>query len=213
MNKSADTFLLVAPGCPHCASVLQSLSQLVKKGDIGRLEVVNIAVHPEAAQEVGARSVPWMRIGAYELSGNYTPGELAEWARKAASGAASADYIREMLEQQELDKALHYIEKQPEALPQLLELMQDNEGSLSVKFGVGALFEELEGSELLRGLVPALGELTRSDKANIRGDAAHYLGLSHSEQARDWLLPLLEDPQQDVREIAAESLDMLDHPA
>ncbi len=202
--------LLIAPGCPHCHSVLHSLSELVKKGDIGRLEVVNIAVHPEIAQEVGTRSAPWIRIGSFELSGNYTPGELADWAKKAAAGDAGRDYIRELLEQQQLDQASHYIKDHPESLPLLLELMQDEDGSLSVKFGVGALLEELEGSTLLQGLVPALGDLTHSEKANIRGDAAHYLGLSHSPHARDRLVPLLDDPQQDVREIAAESLALLD---
>lgn len=210
MNKPADTLLLIAPGCPHCQSVLQSLSDLLKKGDIGRLEVVNIAVHPDIAQSVGARSAPWMRIGSFELSGDYTPAELAAWAKKAAAGDAGRDYVRELLEQQQLDRALHYIRDHPESLPLLLELMQDEDGSLSVKFGVGALLEELEGSPQLQGLIPALGDLTHSKKANIRGDAAHYLGLSHSPTARDWLTPLLDDPQQDVRDIAADSLALLD---
>jgi len=91
MNKPADTLLLIAPGCPHCQSVLHSLSELVKNGDIGRLEAVNIAVHPEAAQEVNTRTLPWMRLGNYELSGNYSLGELKGWAEKAASSAASVD--------------------------------------------------------------------------------------------------------------------------
>lgn len=210
MNKPADTLLLIAPGCPHCQSVLHSLSDLVKNGAIGRLEVVNIAIHPETARELGTRSVPWTRIGTYELSGNYTAGELADWAKKAASEVASADYMRELLEQQRLDQAIAYIKNHPEPAAQLSALMQDKEGSLGVKFGVGALFEELEGSILLKGMVPMLGELSKSDKANIRGDSAHYLGLSHAAEARDWLLPLLKDSQQDVREIAAESLSLLD---
>ncbi len=213
MNTPADTLLLIAPGCPHCQSVLHSLSELVKQGAIGRLEVVNIAVHPEIAQEVGARSAPWMRIGSFELIGDYTPGELAGWAKKAAAGDAGKDYIRELLEQQHLDQAVTYIKKHPEALSQLLVLMQDEDGSLSVKFGIGAIFEALEGTELLKNLIPELGALTRSEKANIRGDAAHYLGLSHSPEARDWLTPLLDDPQQDVREIAADSLALLDEQA
>lgn len=213
MNTPADTLLLIAPGCPHCQSVLHSLSELVKKGDIGRLEVVNIAVHPEIAQEVGARSAPWIRIGTFELAGNYSPGELANWAKKAATGGSSRDYIRELLEQQQLDQAITYIKQTPETLAQLLELMQDEDGSLSVKFGIGAIFEALEGTELLKSLIPELGALTHSGKANIRGDAAHYLGLSHSRQARDWLAPLLDDPQQDVREIAADSLALLDEQA
>ncbi|HDK38048.1 MAG TPA: HEAT repeat domain-containing protein [Thiolapillus brandeum] len=209
MNKPADALLLITPSCPHCQSALRHLSDLVKKGHIGRLEVVNISIHPEIAQEVGTRSVPWIRLGQYELSGDYSLGELKTWAEKAAAGNLSAAYIRELLEQQQLDQAITYVSKHPEQLTQLLELMQEEDGSLSVKFGIGAIFEALEGSEPLKNLVPKLGTLTQSDKANIRGDAAYYLGLSHSSDAKNWLIPLLQDPQQDVREIAAESLEAM----
>ena len=41
-----DALLLLSPGCAHCPSVLEGLSQLLKKGELGRLEVVNILAHP-----------------------------------------------------------------------------------------------------------------------------------------------------------------------
>ncbi|BAO43365.1 conserved hypothetical protein [Thiolapillus brandeum] len=201
--------LLIAPGCPHCQSVLASLTELVKKGDIGQLKVINIAVHPEAAQEVGTRSVPWLRIGNYELAGNYTPGEISDWVKKAAKDESSRDYIRELLEQQQMDQAIAYLKQHPDQLSALLDLMQREDNSLGVSFGVSAIFEDFAGSPALQKLVPQLGELTRSDKANIRGDAAYYLGLSATPAARNWLKPLLADPNKDVREIAAEALESL----
>lgn len=205
-----DALLLIAPGCPHCASVLASLSELVKNGRIGRLEVVNIAVHPEAAQAVGTRSVPWTRIGSYELAGNYTLGELGEWADKAAAGSDANDYIKELLEQQQLNTAIDYMKQHPDQLPALLELMQEEEQSLTVRFGIGAILEALAGSKALKSLVPALIELAGSDKSNIRADAAHYLGLSGSPEAIPTLKKLLEDENADVREIAADSLEALE---
>ncbi len=209
MNNPPDTLLLIAPGCPHCQSVLTSLTELVKKGDIGHLEVTNIAVHPEAAQEAGTRSVPWMRIGPYELAGNYSLGEIKNWVEKAAKGDSSQDYIRELLEQQHMDQAVAYLKQHPEQLPALLDLMQREDNSLGVSFGVSAIFEALAGSQALHQLAAQLGPLTRSDKANIRGDAAYYLGLTGNPEARSWLEPLLADPQEDVREIAREALDSL----
>jgi len=202
--------LLIAPGCPHCASVLASLSELVKKGRIGRLEVINIALHPEAAQAAGTRSVPWTRIGSYELAGNYTLGELEEWADKASGGGNANDYIKELLEQQQLDAAIDYLKQHPDQLPALLELMQEEEQSLTVRFGIGAILEALAGSEALRSLVPDLIELAGNRTANIRADAAHYLGLSGSPEAIPTLKRLLEDEDADVREIAADSLEALE---
>lgn len=205
-----DALLLIAPGCPHCQSVLGSLAELVKKGQIGRLEVVNIAVHPEAAQQHGARSVPWTRMGSYELAGNYTLGELTEWAEKAAAGGNANDYIKELLEQQQLDEAVDYLKKHPEQLPALLELMQEEEQSLTVRFGIGAILEALAGSEPLKKLVPDLSRLAENGKANIRADAAHYLGLSGNSDAIPVLEKLLDDENPDVREIAADSLEALE---
>lgn len=209
MSNSTDTLLLIAPGCPHCQSVLNSLTAMVKSADIGRLTIVNIAQYPDAATEVGTRSVPWMRIGNYELSGNYSAGELKSWVNKAARGNGDA-YIRELLEQQQLEQAIHYINNDASGVSQLIELMQKESDSLGVKFGIAALFEALEGSDKLIQAIPELGKLSQHEKANLRGDAAYYLGLSHSQSARPWLLPLLQDSQQDVREIAQEALDALE---
>ncbi len=211
MNTTSppDALLLIAPGCPHCQAVLNNLAELVKAGTIGRLEVVNIAVHPEAAQAVGTRSVPWTRIGDYALAGEYTRGELEEWARKAAAGGQDADYIRELLEQQQLDQAIAHVKEHPDTLPALLELMKDPDQSLAVRFGLGAIFEALAGSEILRDLIGPLSELARSDQANLRADAAHYLGLSGNREAIPLLRELLDDSNPDVREIAADALEAL----
>ena len=51
-----DATLYVAPGCPHCPTVLNGLSELVKTGRIGQLTVINIASRPELAAEHGVRS-------------------------------------------------------------------------------------------------------------------------------------------------------------
>ncbi len=209
-SSPPDARLLIAPGCPHCQAVLAALSELVKKGEVGRLEVINIAVHPEAARAAGTRSVPWTRIGPFELSGEYTLGELRDWARKAAAGDAGADYLKELLEQQQLDRAEAYLRRHPDKLTDLIELMQEEEQSLGVKFGVGALFEALAGSEALRTAVPELIRLTGSPRADIRADAAHYLGLAGDPAARESLKQLLDDDNPDVREIAAEALEALD---
>ena len=39
---------------------------------------------------------------------------------------------------------------------------------------------------------------------------SHYLGLTHSPEARQHITPLLEDEDAEVREIAEESLAMLE---
>ena len=77
MNTLQAT-LLIGPGCPHCATTLAALSELVKKGRLGQLNVINVALEPEAARARGVRSVPWMELGPFELAGAHSEAELVQ---------------------------------------------------------------------------------------------------------------------------------------
>ena len=208
-SNAPDALLLISPGCPYCKQVLNHLSELVKNAEIGRLEIINIGVRPEAAQAVGARSAPWIRIGPFELTGNYSLGELREWAIKAAQPDTGADYVEELLREQKLDQAISYVKAHPHVLEPLLDLSQAENTGFSVRLGISALLESLQGTELLRDIIPRLGTMTTSDNPAVRADAAHYLGLTQSPDAIPWIKALLTDDQRDTREIAAESLQRL----
>ncbi|MCU0972322.1 MAG: HEAT repeat domain-containing protein [Gammaproteobacteria bacterium] len=172
----------MAPGCAHCPVVLASLSRLLEQGRLGRLEVVNVVAHPEAARAVGTRSVPWTRIGPFELDGLYGPAELAEWAGHAAAGTGMAAYLAHLIEQRQLDRAVTIAGREPGALEALLGLAGSLETPMGIRIGISA------------------------PEPQVRADAAHFLGLAATEAARPTLLSLLADPDAAVREIAAESL-------
>ena len=212
MPSAPDVLLLISPNCPHCQSVLHSLSELVKRAAIGRLEVINIAVHGETAAELGARSVPWIKIGPFELTGNYTAADLDNWISKAASDTGHADYLSELLSQQQLDKALDLVKQEASMLQAMLDLIASPDTPMVARIGVGAIMEELMDSETLASQVDRLGGLTHAEEANIRADAAHYLGLSGSRLALPWLQALLLDDHEHVREIAQDSIERLDKP-
>jgi hypothetical protein len=202
----ADALLLMAPGCAHCPVVLASLTRLLEQGRLGRLEVVNVVVHPEAARAVGTRSVPWTRIGPFELEGLQGPAELAQWADHAAEGTGTAAYLAHLIEQRQLDKAVATARREPGALATLLGLAGTLETPMGIRIGVSAVVEELAGSAALRDALPALAALAASPEPQVRADAAHFLGLAATEAARPTLVSLLADPDAAVREIAAESL-------
>ncbi len=198
--------ILINTGCAHCPAVLAGLSDLIKQGLIGKLVVINIAHDPDAAAERGARSVPWTRLGPFVLEGKYTPGELRQWAERAAGETGMGEYFGELIESQQLDKALGLVRNDPTQLQTLVSLIADLETPMGVRIGVGALFESLAEHGQLEDAVAALGQLTRVEASQVRADAAYYLGLTKSDSARRWLEPLLEDENHEVREIAAEAL-------
>jgi len=201
-----DAELMIASGCAHCPVVLAGLAELVKAGQIGRLEVTNIAQHPEIAQQRGVRGVPWIRIGPFELSGAHSQSELAELASRVASKTAMMDYLRDSLETGELDRVIRVCRQSPELLSPLLVLAGDLETPFAVRIGVGAVLEDLAGDGQLAALVAEIAELAASPHAQVRADAAHFLGLTDNPEARAVLERMTSDKDHEVREIAAESL-------
>lgn len=209
MNDAPDALLLLSTGCAHCPAVLDGLSQLLKQGRIGRLQAVNIAVHPEAAREANVRSVPWVRIGPFEIEGLQSVGELTRWAELAAGGKGFDSYYSHLLETGRAHRVAELLRSAPQTLPQLIGLLHSEETPMAARIGVGVVLEELEGSELLRQAMPELMALARSPRPDLRADAAHYLGLTRSAQAATMLRELQSDDHPDVREIASDALRML----
>jgi thiol-disulfide isomerase/thioredoxin len=212
MNQPAhpDALLLLAPGCPHCMPVLEGLGGLVKEGVIGRLEVINIAVHPERAAELGVRSVPWARIGPFVLEGAQTPGELRRWAERADSLDGMADYCYEMLKSGQRGRVEDLARQQPDRLKALVRLMERPDTSMAVRLGIGAVLEELQGSGIAAVMVPDLAALARSGDALTRADACHFLSLIGGAEVIPHLRACLEDEDREVREIAADALAELE---
>ena len=206
-HKSApEALMLLGTQCPHCPYVLASLSDLVKKGVLSRLEVVNLEQRPDIAQELGVQSVPWVRIGQFELTGLRSKTELEEWIEKANTSAGDTKYLEELLAEGKVNQVLGMIEKDNQLLQALLELIADGDAKINARLGVGVIIEEYEGRPELTALIPGLGELTRSEDARVRSDAAHYLSLTHDVSVKTFIEPLLEDSHAEVREVAEESL-------
>ena len=207
-----DVLLLITSTCPYCPAVLAALSELAKQGEIGRLEVVNIGTHPKVAQQHGVRTVPWMQLGPFELEGLRSPAELKQWVERAGTAQGLAEYFHELLKEGALQKVSAQAVRNPAALDALLSLLGDADTELTVRIGINAVFEELEGDAALQRAVAPLIMLSSHRDAHIRGDAAHLLSLTHNPLAQPHLQRLLKDEVTDVQEIAREGLERLaDH--
>jgi len=204
-----DALLLLSSQCPHCPSVLQGLAELVKQGVIGRLEAVNIGVRPDIAARYNVRSVPWIRLGEFELQGLHSPAELRHWAQRAGSESGVAEYYADLLKQGQLPRVLGAVHNRPQRLSTLLLLAADPDTELTVRIGVSAVLEDFAGSDALRDQLPALIDLARHQDARVRADACHFLALTGSHDALAPLQALGEDPERSVRDVAHDSLEEL----
>lgn len=209
-NKTApEVLMLLGTHCPHCPSVLSSLSELVKQGVISRLEVINLEQRPDLARQLGVRSVPWVKIGQFEITGMHSKAELQSLVEQAGSEEGMTRFVEQLLNAGEVQQVLTMIEKDAGLLHALIGLVSDADAKINARLGVGVIMEEYEGKPQLKALVPELGELTKHHDARVRSDACHYLSLTHDTSVRKYIEPLLDDNDDDVKEVAEESLDAL----
>jgi HEAT repeat protein len=101
------------------------------------------------------------------------------------------------------------VDRLPAALADLLPIVANPEANMNVRFGASAVLERHAGRDSLKALVPALGMLTGHGDHRVRADACHILGLSGSADAIKYLEARRDDPDAEVREIVAESLEEL----
>jgi len=101
------------------------------------------------------------------------------------------------------------VDRIPAALADLLPIVANPEANMNVRFGASAVLERHAGRDGLKALVPALGMLAGHGDHRVRADACHLLGLSGTPDAIKYLEARLDDPDAEVREIAAEGLEEL----
>jgi thiol-disulfide isomerase/thioredoxin len=205
-----DALLFITTGCPHCPAVLQGLSELVKQATIGKLTIVNVAAHPELAAEYGVRAAPWLRLGPYTLTGAHTTAELRQWVEWSNGDEGVAHYVEHLLKEGGFKQAGIFIAEDTQRLKPLLAIVANPEKSIEVRVGVDALLEAYSNTPALQNLLPQLAELTQHADHRVRADACNLLGLSGSAAARPYLALCVNDSSDEVREIAAESLELLD---
>lgn len=208
-SQAPGALMLLSTHCAHCPSVLNSLAELVKQGVLGKLEVINLEQRPEVARQLGVHSVPWVRIGLFELTGQRSLAEFRQWAQTSATHEGVRDYIETMLAEGEVERVLTMIAKDAGVMARVIELLDFADEKLNVRLGIGVIMEEYEGRSLLQEYIPQLGKLTQHADPRVRGDACHYLALTHSSNAREFVRKLLHDENADVREVAEESLPTL----
>jgi hypothetical protein len=210
-NPPPEALMLLGTHCPHCPSVLGSLAELVKQGLIAKLEVVNLEQRPETGRELGVRSVPWVRIGPFEFSGLHSKAELQSWAEQAGTEQGMTKYFEQLLGDGEVRRVLGMISNDHGLLHALIGLVSDADARINARIGAGVVMEDYEGRPELLALIPELGELTRHADARVRSDACHYLSLTHDASVKQYIEPLLDDEDEEVREVAEESLAELNH--
>ena len=194
-SKAPQAIMLLSSSCAFCPSVLDSLSKMIKSGELSSLSIINLEQNPDAMQEYNIRSVPWVRIGTHEPTGSQTHEALQQRAQWAMDDESSQDGKTNtiadfdfLLSDGQVNKVVDILRKNEDDFKHIMNLLGDVGTVLSTRIGIGVVFEEFAGSEILQTLIPKLGELTHHQDNRIRADAFHYLGMTADKSA----IPFLE---------------------
>lgn len=201
--------MLVGTHCSFCGPMLKTVTEMVKQGDFTSLHVVNIEQDQTLARELGVRSVPWLRIGPFELAGVRNKEEIKLWLDRATSDDGITLYLEEILAEGNVATAIKFVKGFPESLDSVIDLVMDAEGKINVRLGAGVIIEEMAESEVFKRVIPRLINGFSDEDARVRGDACHYLSLTKDVQFISVIEPLLSDESDEVKEIAQDSIDDL----
>lgn len=205
-EQAPDALLLMTAGCPHCPAALQALTALLKEGAIGRLEIVNVAIHTEEAEARGVKSVPWIKIGPFEVEGVSSPAKLRELANGVNDEGVFDSWLLETLKAGLRQKFESLVRREPHRIHSLARLMTNPETSMAIRLGIGAVLEELNGTGLTETLIPALGEMLESEDRLLKADACHFLTLIGGDGIRPFMQECIQNADPEIRDMAEEWL-------
>ncbi len=212
-NKAPEAIMLLSSHCAFCPSVLDSLSKMIKSGELSSLHIINLEQNPDAMQQYKVRSVPWVKIGTHELSGSQTLDALqqrAKWAiqEQGSSKNIVADFDF-LLSEGQVNKVIEALQKNETDFSAIMDLLGDVGTVLSTRIGIGVVFEEFAETKLLKSLIPQLGKFSQHKDSRIRADAFHYLGMTADKSATPFLEAGNNEKDADIKEIIADSLEAL----
>lgn len=218
-DYAPKAIMLLSSHCAFCPNVLDSLSKMIKSGELSSLHIINLEKTPDAMQEYKVRSVPWVRIGTHELTGSQTLEALqqrAQWAidddskQGEKAGVETKNIIADfdfLLSDGQVNKVIDALQKNESDFNAIMTLLGDVGTVLSTRIGIGVVFEEFSGSELLKTHIPQLGEFSQHEDNRIRADAFHYLGMTADKSAIPFLEAGKSDNDAEIKEISADSLE------
>lgn len=206
-NSPPKALMLLSTHCAHCPSVMESLTKLIKKGALSSLELINLEHSPEIAEQLGVKTVPWIRIGWFELEGLHILTELQQYIEMASSDEGAIEYISELLIQGKVANVLSLVDEHHEIMRYLFALLIDGDEKINIKLGIGVVIEEYAARDWFQEYVPLLVDMIMHTDPRVRADVCHYLSLTENREVLPVITALLNDENDDVKEVARDSVE------
>lgn len=208
MSQTEKAVLYIGPHCPYCDSMISVLASLLKEGRICALEIYNIENIESNSVKEKIKTVPWLDLGEIHLAGMQKRSELIDWLEHLRKGSAQTEYLAYQLQQGALQEAL-YMVQDAQTLRSLIRLLNRVELDMKLQLGISAIFEHLQGSEILTDCIEDLAKTLEQAEPNRKIDVLYYLSLSQDSAARQYVDEYRNHSNKEVAAAAIEALQDL----
>jgi glutaredoxin len=208
LDWPATVRIYVSPHCPHCPLAVNLIAPLAYESPRITVTIIDGTLFPELAARDGIRSAPTILLDdAFRWTGVPPLDELLQALRERDPTQLSADSLKDMLKDGDAGRLAAMILKCGRVFPGFQHLIDHPEWS--VRLGAVVLLEELSESnrELARMHVEPVWQRFASLDPSVKGDVVYVSGLAGP---LEWIPKLeallLENPSEEMREVANEAL-------
>ncbi len=207
--KACEVFVFMVPTCPHCPRMVRKCVKLCTEMAAINLSVIDAFHFAEWAECYKVQATPTIVIdGGLTVVGNVTLDELRAYVTRRNEPEFMTFMLESMINAGRADDAAALLCER-NAPAALLPLYAST--LFAQRMGALVVMEEAlsRNPRILDSIVDHLISLTSREDAGLRGDTAELLGNIGDPRAVEALQRLLRDPDEDVREAAAEALAKL----
>ncbi len=209
LTYPSSILTFVAQGCPHCPEAVRTVLMLACDNPQITVSIIDALYFHDIAGKYRIKSTPTLIVNdGLTLVGAVKTNDLVERLLGLSSEAAVTGILKSMIDCGRAEDAADLMcdRERPDAI---LPMYKSNE--FSQRMGALLVMEEAldRNPRILDPIVDQLTELMRSDDVGLRGDTASILGRIGTDEAVSALKRALEDPDQDVRDVANEALEAL----
>ncbi len=210
LEEPVEILVFVAPGCPNCPHGVRAANALAAASPLVTVSVVDGFLFEELASRYQVKSVPTTVIDrGLTLIGVKTREELADRLLELQGPEAEKAIFTSLVESGRFpDAASHLLEGRG------IETFADlwSRSALESRISLTLIAEEAleEDPAALNDLVLLLLPSLQVEDPSRQGDTADLLATIGHPAAREALEALLDDPNPDVAEAAADALEELE---
>ena len=173
--------------CPHMVKLFEDM---LEKGAIDALEILDVAQNETLARHLNIRSLPFYQINSVAFSGVRSTSEIQQLLDMDGLNKWQLQ-LRQLLQQGEIALAEESVKGHVEARNAVVSLLMHKDSDLMLRIGLTAVIESVAKTGIFDDFEQQFITLSKSQDESIAIDAIYYLSLIATPHSIDRLLEVV----------------------